>query len=222
MTWRSVLASTVVVGTVLGACHRPGVSPGSETREVAAEGVESFRAFALDPARLPPPSLETRAEVEAGALRARAELVQPEQASWNQGPDGPVLFNDRWAWLVKVHVESTEGKPISWVADQTTLELNDPDTVLVAARQPDDLLGDLLFWALQEERNGLPGDLVARTRTAGGFRTAYLPRTGSAGVLDGLIAFPAADVEGLHVVAARLKVPIVHDGATVPVVWVFQ
>jgi hypothetical protein len=206
-----------------GACRRSGPSSSLGAREVTQEGLERFRAFALEPARRPPPSLELVAPGEGPGLVGDAQVVQAEAASWNQGPDGsPVLFNDRWLWLVWVEVSSTEGKPISWVADQTTLELNDPDTVLRAAPLPDDVLGDLLFWALQEERAGLAGDLVARTRTAGGFRSRYLPRTGRDGTLRGLVAFPAADVDGLHVVAARLSMPIVHDGARVPMVWVFD
>ena len=217
---RILLASAAVL--VLGGCHRPGVPLSSGTREATSEGVAAFRAFALEPARLPPPSLEPVSEATEGALWGRAEVLRPEEAPWNRGPRGPVLFNDRWVWLVHLHVASSEGKPISWVADRTTLELNDPDTVLPAAPSPGDVLADLLFWALQEERAGLPGDLVARTRAAGGFRAAYLPRTGSDGVLDGVIAFPAAEAEGTHVVAARLRVPIVHDGSTRRMEWVFQ
>ncbi len=167
--------------------------------------------------------MEPSATAAAQGLTGRAEVVRVEEASWNLGPDGaPVLFNDRWVWLVQVDIASGEGMPISWVAQQATLELNDAETVLHAAPLPDDVLGDLLFWALQEERAGVPGDLVARTRAAGGFRSRYLPRTNSDGILSGLVAFPAADVEGLHVVAARLKIPVVHDGATVPMVWVFD
>jgi len=216
-------ACLVALALVGAACRRPGSPPSSGAREVTQEGSDRFRAFALEPARRPPPSLDPLATASARGLTGQAEVVHVEQASWNLGPDGaPVLFNDRWVWLLQVDIASSEGKPISWVAQQATLELNDPETVLHAAPLPDDILGDLLFWALQEERAGVPGDLVARTRAAGGFRTRYLSRTSSSGVLSGLVAFPAADVEGLHVVAARLNIPVVHDGATVPMVWVFD
>jgi len=185
--------------------------------------MERFRSFALEPARLPPPSVEPEAAAADAGLVGAATLRRPEDEAWNLGPDGaPVLFNDRWVWLVELELTSEEGKPISWVSDDTTLELNDPDTVLRAATTPDDVLGDLLFWALQQERAGVPGDLVARTRTAGGFRSRYLHRTGSDGHLEGLVAFPAAELDGLHVVAARLKVPVVHDGTTTTLVWVFE
>jgi hypothetical protein len=157
---------------------------------------------------------------ESGGLTAFAELVQPEHAIWNQAPDGsPLLFNDRWVLLATVRVQ---GENLLWLPERTSLELNSPDVSLAAASVPDDVLGDLLFWALQEERAGLGEGLVARTRHAGGFRQAYLKPVGVDGQLTGVVAFPAVDVEGMHVVAARLTVGVMDGDVERQLVFVFD
>ena len=191
--------------------------------DATREAKSRFESFALDPARQPPPSIDLAWQApQAGAVTARARLLLPEEAAWNQAPDGsPLLFNDRWVWLAEVELDA--GPSATWVADETTLELNDPEMVLSAAAIADDVLGDLIFWALQEERAGLGEGLVARTRAAGGFREAYLPRRVAAGEpLTGLVAFPAVDADGLHVVAARLTLAVDVEGRREQVVWVFQ
>ena len=190
-------------------------APPPESGAVAG-AMERFRTFALAPARVPPPSLDGG---WVGAAGARARLVRPEEAGWNAWADAEMrLFNDRWAWVAEVAIDAPGAR---WVAAGTTLELNDTTTVLRAASIADEVLGDLLFWAIEQQRHGLGEDLAARTRAAGAFRAAYL-RADERG-LRGLIAFPAADHDGLHVVAARLTVRTVDGfGIERNWTWVFE
>jgi len=209
----------IVAACVLAGCQPRIGPPPTALDPRAAEAMERFVAFSLDPARLPPPSLDPEVELEVDGVSARARLVRAEEASWNSWP-GPRmrLFNHRWAWVVALRLEG-EGA-IGWVPEGTTLELNDPDTVLSPATHPDEVLSDLLFWALQQERADLGDELAARLRAAGPFRAAYLPSTGE-DVLEGLLAFPAGDAAELHVVAARLTVGVEVEGEPSELVFVF-
>ncbi len=217
--------SLFLVGTLVWAiapcgCVGRRVGPPEPPTEDLTLALERFRAFSLAPARLPPPSVDPGWQaMTVDGISARARLVTPEEGGWNTWPGDELrLFNDRWAWLAEVEVEGPKG--LLWDPSRTVLELNDDRHALTAAARADDLLGDLLFWALQQERTALGDDLVARTRAAGGFREAYLGPTEQG--LGGIIAFPAGEHDGLHVVAARLTLGVVVDGARRELVWVFQ
>lgn len=191
------------------------------------ERIAEFRGRALDPARIPPPSIDPGARVaEAGTVRATAAPLRPEDADWNRWPDGTArLFNDRAALLFAVRIEGTG--PIRWVPAATRLEVNDPTTSLSVSSSGELLLGELLVNAYLEERHGLDGDLVERTRAAGPFRARYLPLAAADGVLEGVLAFPLVS-EGRpigedHVVALRLTVGVVGDvDGAATLVFVFE
>src|SRR5688572_10580144 len=117
MRWTLVFA-------LAGACPRRVAAPPVEAdATIVGERIAEYRARALDPARIPPPSvaLEERA-AEAGTVRAVARPLRPEDADWNQWPDGGArLFNNREALLFTVRIEGTG--PIRWVPAATRLEV---------------------------------------------------------------------------------------------------
>lgn len=194
-----------------------------------ASDIESFRRYALEPARIAPPTVGQRElSARSGGLQVVARLVRPETAAWNAWPDGSArLFNDRVAHLFEIEV--TGGGPIGWLPGATTLELNDPGTVLLAAPDGEILLHDLHALALQAERQLLDGELAERTRAAGAFRSAYLPPAG-ADRLAGVVAFPLwatnpgeqASLAEKHVVAMRLTLALMDADGPRSVELVFE
>jgi hypothetical protein len=88
------------------------------------------------------------------------------------------------------------------------------------------LLADLLYHAFLEERWSEDGDLVARTRAAGPFRSAYLPPWVAGTELTGVIAFPLATRDGplpeIQVAALRLTLAITAADGPHELVWVFE
>lgn len=219
---RSSLARWASVAVFFG-CVRGGapavVDPGAAT----ADRIAAFREAALRPARLPPPSIdpEPRTAV-SGPVRASARPVRAEEAEWNRWIDGPRLFNDRAALWFEVRVEGPE--PLGWIPERSSVEINAPERSLAPAGSAEVLLGDLLVHALLEERLGLEGDLVERTRGAGAFRAAWLPPYGADGALAGLVAFPFdADTDpAVHVVALRLRLTVSAAGEEHALVFVFE
>jgi hypothetical protein len=178
-------------------------------------------------ARTPPPSIDPEVRsAEDGTVRAVAAPLRPEDAPWNQWATGGArLFNDRVALLFSVRIEGTG--PIRWVPAATRLEVNDAATSIGASSSGELLLGELLVNAYLEERHGLDGELVDRTRAAGPFRAEYLPLASADGVLEGVLAFPLVwdgrAIGDAHIVALRLTVGVVgeRDGAAT-LVWVFE
>ena len=211
----------VMIALMLVSCAknpRPVVSIADQER--IRSDIDAFRRYALEPALIAPPTFDaTEQQAESGALRVVAKLLPAESAAWNAWPDGTLrLFNNRVAHLFEVEIAG-DG-PIGWIPAGTTLELNDPETVLVAAPGPEVLLHDLVLLALQAEQQLLDSGLTERTRGAGAFRSAYLAPAGS-DRLRGLIAFPlwAEDpakqgpLSEKHVVAMRLTLAVVdRDG----------
>lgn len=198
---------SAVIALVIAGCGGRAPRPPQALPDEAAHAMDQFVAFALEPARLPPPSIDAApVRATAGPVVGEARLVRAEDASWNSWPGEELrLFNHRWAWVVEVDIDGPGH--LEWLPRDTTLELNEPELRLAAAAHADDVLGDLLFWALQAERSDRGESLTTRLRAAGPFRGAYLPRHGVDG-LQGLVAFPAAETADLHVVAARLTVPV--------------
>lgn len=174
----------------------------------------------LGPGRVAPPALvSTEAEVDH-PLTARATVMLPEDAAWDQWTGfGYRLFNNRAALLLQVRIEGT-GR-LTWIVEDTLVELNTPETALSPSRAPDELLVPLLQAALLQEQWHLEGDLVERTRAAGPFRSAYLPVSPQQDVLEGLIAFPLQD-PSQQIAAMRLTVGVRTESGPVQVVWVFE
>lgn len=213
-------------GLLFAGCPRRGAPLAAGERDAAQERISAYRAYALEPARIPPPTVSrTEREVHDGPIVGHARIVRPEEADWNQWVDGgPRLFNNRVALLFQLEIGGPG--PISWNPDDTRLEVNDERMVLPVAPSAEILLAELLFHAYLEEQWALDGDLVNRTRGAGPFRSTYLPSIDLDDDLDGVIAFPLAVGEtllyDLHVVALRLTVPIVAEDGTHDLVWVFD
>ena len=200
---------------------RTSVPPVSAVRQAAvSRELHRFSQWWLAPARLPPPSLSRTAAVVVGDLSATAEVVVPEDADWNQWPDGVRLFNNRAAVVFRVVLRHQGGDALSWRPDQTFVEVNRPGNPLPAASTAEDMLRPLISAALQQERWVLEGDLVARTRGAGAFRAAYLPAQ-PATPLDGLVAFAVPpEWEPVPVGALRLRFAV--EGLDEPLVFVFD
>ena len=203
---------------ILMSCKaRPARITDAGERKAIAEDLEWFRATWLAPARIAPPTVP-RDEVatQTGELAGTARLLLPEEASWNRwSTPGGRLFNNRIAHLFEVDV--TAPGPVRWIPEETRLEVNRADTVHRAARSSEELLLPLMRAAIDEERAVLDGDLVARTRAAGGFRSAYLQLAGEGG-LAGIIAFPN-ETNTEHVTAMRLTISFEHEGNRIPLVW---
>jgi hypothetical protein len=199
----------------------------SVQKQAAAEAeIGAFERWALEPSRLPRPLVPHETQVAtSGGVRGRLTLVQPEAAVWNAWPVGARLFNDRMAHVFEVDLEAPGS--LRWSPVQSTLELNRPDQVLVAAGSAEVLLADLSWFALQQERWVLEGDLVARTRAAGPFRAAYMHQKAD-GSLAGLVAFPALNRDGdmsladLHIVAMRVRIQVYLDGQPHTLEWVLD
>ena len=218
---------TLLFALFAGGCrHTVAATPEPDLAGVG-QRLEEFRRRSLDPAKIPPPSVTDQAlEVSVGTVHGTARWVRAEDAEWNQWPgDGPRLFNNRAALVVAIRVVGTG--PIRWVPAATRLEVNDSRTSLLAAASGEPLIGELLVNAFLEERYGFAGDLVERTRAAGAFRSAYLPLTSAAGVLDGVLAFPlVSDGRAIgddHLVALRLTVSVVGEAdGPATLSWVFE
>jgi hypothetical protein len=224
------LARFVLIALIASACigrRAPILSLAEQER--ARHDIESFSAFALQPATLAPPSIAfEELTAQAGSVVVRARPLLPEEQHWNRWSDGSArLFNNRMAHLYSVEVEGPG--PLLWDPDATTLELNDGSRVLVASPTADPVIGDLLYRALQQEKWALDGDLTERTRGAGPFRSAYLPRSGRERIA-GVVAFPVAaesmeelaELSTLHVVAVRLTVSVADQTGLQRAVMVFQ
>jgi len=216
-TW--VLCMAIALATM--SCSRARVLPPAEPTAEPSEAIRAFRDFALAPARLPPPSVTMeRVSVDGAGVRGTARVVRAEEEGWNAWPGRELrLFNHRWAWVVEVSVDGPEG--MAWRPQGSRLELNDERTVLLPAPSADDVLGDLLFWALEQERHALGEDLAARTRGAGPFRARYLTQRSEAGRWEGVLAFPLGEHYDRHVVAARLTLAFDLPSGTEELVWVF-
>lgn len=192
----------------------------SRDQAVAADAIARYREAFLEPAHLPPLGVARGPfEATAGGATGRATLVRPEEATWNQwGPDRrPLLFNDRRALLAELEIVA-DGV-VAWSPARTWVEVNRPDERVPPVPSAEHLLADLAWYALEQERWLLDGDLVQRTRYAGGWREAFLRPDGS--TLRGVVAFELPDPE-VHVGALRLTVGIDVDGAPRELVWVFQ
>ena len=220
-TRRRVVAMFLVcAGATLVGCpgRKPPIVQYSE-QESARGAIEQFRNWTLDPARLPPPSVQVGPLRNQGeGLSGTAMLLRPEDAGWNQwGPDAlPLLFNNRVALLFELQVP-IEGE-VRWIPEASWLEVNTPDARVPAVPSAEHLLADLSWHALQQERWLLEGDLVQRTRNAGGFREAFV-QDGEG--LSGVVAFALPDPD-VHIGALRLTVMVQVDGAPHELVWVFQ
>ena len=189
-------------------------------QEEAGLSIARFRARTLEPAGLPPPGVDPGPAVaEVEGVLGRAKLVRPEAQSWNRwGPeDKPLLFNDSVALLFDVQVQAAG--ELRWVVEDCWLEVNSPQVRLPAAASAEHVLADLQWYALEQERWLIDGDLVQRTRHAGGFREAFFhPVTDG---FAGVIPFALVDPEA-HIGALRLRVTVTVDGVPRELVWVFQ
>ncbi len=198
-----------------------------EAQEEARREVDAYLAYALRPAGIVPPGIDFEPRrADGDGIWGIATPLRPEDAQWNQWPDGgPRLFNNRMAHLFEVHIYGDS--LIGWVPEGTVLELNDETTRLVSAPSPEGLLVDLLYYAKSQVDWVLDGDLVARTRVAGPFRSAYMPAQGTE-ELVGLIGFPIsghadnAEIAEKHIVAERLTVEVVTPRGIEDLVWVFD
>ncbi len=220
--WRVVTRRVALALAVLSspfsltACTRapPPASPAA--RQEVADRLDAFERHLLEPARIPPPSVD-RAErtVAEGGVSATVRLVLPEEAQWNRWRDGSArLFNNRVALLFDVRVDGPG--PLTWHPERTTLELNDEHIRLFAAPDAEVLLGGLLVHALLAAEWGIETDLVDRTRAAGPFRDAYLEPRVEQGPLEGVAGFQLWDGKELlgdmHVAAMRLRLVVESAG----------
>ena len=182
----------LLAASALSCAHRSLSAPTPDREEVAQE-LSDFEHEWLEPARVAPPTVDFEPHrVSDGPYSATLRLVLPEDARWNQWTAGSVrLFNNRAAYLFDVQVEGPGA--LQWLPDRTTLTLNTDERSVRAVALPDELLEPLMSAALWQERFGLPGDLVARTRAAGPFRSEYLSRGDGAGRLHGTLAFLLPD-----------------------------
>ena len=196
-------------------------------QQEAASDLAAYRALALEPSGLPRPLVAPGPLLATTpGLTGTATLLDAEQEAWNRWTDGgPRLFNNRIAHLFRVEVVAPDGS--RWVPSGTLLELNSPEVQVGAAESPEAILADLTWFALQQERWVLDGDLVARTRGAGRFRSVYLSPTDQGHA--GLLAFPLFDgeqqerrLDTLHVVGMRLTMAIEVEGQLEELVWVFD
>jgi hypothetical protein len=210
----------VLLMAVLLACPRPSPPRAVADRAEVEAALRAFHDVGLSPARIPPPSVSAATATRSGDVAGEARQVRPEDAGWNAWSDGPRLFNNSAALIFHLRIEA-DG-PVLWAPEGAELALNDDRTVLGAAPSAEVLLTDLLFHAYLEEQWAVEGDLVARTRGAGPFRAAYLPPVAEDGVLEGLLAFPLADAQSMHIVAMRLTVPVRTDDGRTTLVWVFE
>lgn len=225
MSWQMrALCSFFLVAC--GGSPRPTVVHPAEQAEVEGD-LRAFVRYALEPARIAPPTVtwEPR-EIEVDGVRARITPLRPEEAGWNRWSRGEArLFNNRMAYLFLVRVEGPG--PLAWSPRESTLELNGPMNRLVAAGAPDELLSEITFWAVLQERLLLEGDLADRIRGAGPFRASYLPLHSSDSVLEGVIGFPlglerGAALSELHVATLRLTLRIQAGDRPRELVWVFR
>lgn len=202
-----IVALACTVGSAIS-CKRPAWEVARPTdRDAAAEELAAFERAWLEPAKIPAPVVAFEAHTATeGSVTVTASPLRPEDAAWNTWPGPTVrLFNNRAALLFEVAIDA-DG-PVAWIPERTGLEINEVGDALPPAESAEELLVPLLTAALQQERHGLPGDHVERTRSAGAFRSAYLPLGAHGAPLTGLIAFPLADPER-HVVAFRLTLGV--------------
>lgn len=184
--------------------------------------LERYRRHRLEPARVAPPTLTSRTvTIEGPLLEGTITLVLAEEADWNTWDDGSArLFNNRVGHLFELDLRPVgHARPLRWEPATTRLEMNVAGDPLYAATNQEALLEELIFWAFQQERAVVPGDLVDRARAAGELRRVYLSREVEAS-LQGLVAFPyappqegEADPSDDHVVSMRLTVGLYLDGA---------
>lgn len=180
-------------------------------RAIAEQDLEQFVDYWLRPARVAPPSIDPAPRTQTvGDLEVTVTPFQVEQAAWNQWRgEGARLVNNRVAhWF---SVRATSDGDLLWVPEDTKLLVNDPEHATRPLPTPDDVILPLLRAALEQQRWGLPGDLVQRTRAAGPFRTAYLSSAGLGGDISGAVAFPRDDATP-HVVAYRLTLAFEREG----------
>lgn len=188
-------------------CHRPSFRiQEQEDQEATRRELERFERQWLAPAGIAPPAVRDGSQAIAqGSLQVQAAPLRPEDAPWNAWP-GPTsrLFNNRAGLFFAVQATGPNG--LRWVPEHTTLEI-DSEGSLSPADSADALLVPLITAALAQERAGLPGDLVDRTRAAGPYRSAYLPQSATTGSLQGVIAFPLPDPDQ-QIVAMRLTLSL--------------
>lgn len=155
----------------------------------AARQLAQFQALWLDPVRQAPGGYRPgKVTVAQGELSVTARPFWPERADWNQQPDGtPRLFNNRGGLFFDVAIDAPF--PVRWEPSQTRLEINRPGDGLLPYSSPEEALLPLLQAALLQERAGQDGDLVSRSRRAGGFRSAYLPANPTHPPLAGVLGF---------------------------------
>ncbi len=196
---------------------KPGSAVSAAEQVALTSEVESYRAFALEPAHQAPPAVRSfDGRVDAGPASVHVRWRAPEDASWNRWEDGTArLFNDRVAHVFEVDIEGPG--LLGWEPSETMLELNSPSTRLVALADAEPMLADLLLLALACERQLVDVDLLARTRAAGAFRSAYLPPSGAERI-SGVVVFPLWSSDSTrpawdtHVVAMRLRLRVTVDG----------
>lgn len=238
---QSAGAAYALVGVVsllilAGGCRRDrgAVRQATERKEFAA-ALDRFVSYRLEPARVAPPSVSrVGALVSDGPVQGVARLVLAEDQPWNgwEG-DGVRLMNNTVAHWFQIDVETVDGSPLRWDPSRTVLELNEPGNLLKVARSQEELLEELLFFAYQQERFLLDGDLVERARGGGQLRAAYLDLHDDH--LQGLIAFPitlnAETVSFLgqggppadyHVVSMRLSLGIDTPEGPRRLQWLFE
>jgi len=200
----------------LAGCTRVPPPPSTAARQEVADRLAAFQRDLLDPARIPPPSVDRRERtITEGDVSATVRLVLPEEAAWNRWRDGSArLFNNRVALLFDARIDGPG--PLAWRPERTTLELNDETIRLTAAPDAEVLLGGLLVHALLAAEWGIDTELVDRTRAAGPFRDAYLEPRVEQGPLEGLVGFQLWDgnelLEDLHIAAMRLRLTVEAGG----------
>lgn len=213
---------------------RGGVKQAAERREFAT-ALERFVQYRLEPARVAPPTVSpVGALVQDGPVQGVARLILAEDEPWNAWEGAGVrLLNNTVAHWFQVDVEAIDGTPLRWDPARTVLELNEPGNTLRVARTQEELLEELLFFAYQQERFLLDGDLVERARGGGQLRAAYLDA--HADTLQGLIAFPIAlnpetapflghggPPADYHVVSMRLSLGVDTPSGPRRLQWLFE
>jgi len=231
----AIFVSSALLLLFSGACRRDRIQlRQAAERAEFADALDRFVRYRLDPARVAPPTVSpVGALVQDGPVQGVARLVLAEDQPWNRWEgEGVRLMNNTVAHWFQIDVETVDGSPLRWDPRRTRLELNEPGNQLQVARTQEELLEELLFFAYQQERFLLDGDLVERARGGGQLRAAYLALHDDH--LQGLIAFPitlnadTADFLGhgppadYHVVSMRLSVGIDTPSGPRELQWMFQ
>ena len=196
-------------------------APSDPARKSMIKSLSEFEDFWLGPARIAPPTIEYISQTtKQKGIEVTIEPLLAEDQHWNQWPDESLrLFNNRAAHLFAFTVRGTG--PLKWVPDKTRLHLNWPEISLEPALRADDLLEPLRKVALTEQQWMISTRYTKRHRSAGTFRSKYLPLDSRPNKISGIVAFPIAD-DSRHIVAMQIDFVVQTSRGPVSFSWIYD